>query len=65
MIRRTKSASLKKIVVNLNVKKGTFIDNIENYEKKHKPPGVGKFDLTKYTGIKQQKGSPAKDMREK
>lgn len=65
MIRRTKSASLKKVVVDLNVKRGTFIDNIELYEKNHKPPGVGKFDLIKYTSIRPKKGSPAKDLREK
>lgn len=64
MIRRTKSASIKKPKVDLNAKRGTFIDQIELYEKKNKTPGVGKLDLTKYSSIKKAKSSPAKDMRE-
>lgn len=44
-MKRHKSADLKKI--DLTAKKGTYIDNIEKYEQKHKPPGIGKFDITK------------------
>lgn len=44
--RKNKSAdALKK--VNPSLKKWTYIDDIERYEAKHKPPGVGKFDLLK------------------
>ena len=64
MIRRTKSASLKKILVDQNLKKYNYLEQMENYEKKHKPPGVGKFDLTKYTSIKKGKMSPAREIRE-
>jgi len=41
--------------VDLKVKKHTYIDNIEEYEAKHKPPAIGKFDLTKYTGFEKKK----------
>lgn len=49
MLRRNKSASLNK--VNLNAKKNTYLDEIERFENTHKPPGVGKFDLTKFTDL--------------
>ena len=63
MIIRTKSTSLKKILVNPNLKRDTFLDGIDHEAKKHKPPGVGKYDLTKYTSIKKEKVSPARDLR--
>lgn len=55
MIRRTKSASIKKEKIDFKLKKGTYIDNIEEYETKHKPPGIGKFDLTKYSDFGDKK----------
>ena len=60
MIIRTKSASLKKILINPNLKRETYLDEIDRYDKNHKPPGVAKYDLTKYTDITKKKGSPAK-----
>ena len=45
-MQKNKSAdALKK--VDLGVKKGTFIDDIEKHQAKHKAPGVGKYDITK------------------
>jgi hypothetical protein len=64
MLARSKSTSLKKILVDPNAKKRTYIDNIEQEVTKHKPPGVGKFDLTRYTAFVSKKGSPARDMKE-
>ena len=58
-MKRTKSAdTLKK--VDPNAKRGSYIDDIEKYALKHKPPGVGKFDITKdpykkkYLNLKQK-----------
>lgn len=61
MIRRTKSASMKKEKIDFNLKRGTYIDNIEDYQAKHKPPGIGKFDLTKYTGFTEKRQFSPKD----
>jgi hypothetical protein len=58
MLKRHKSASLSK--VDLNVKKQTYLDTIEHFENKHKPPGVGKFDLTKFTDLGTKKFSTLK-----
>lgn len=44
-MKRNKSADLQK--VDLKIKRGSYIDDIEKFEAKHKPPGVGKFDITK------------------
>ena len=44
-----RSASLKK--VDPKCTKKTYIDDIILFEAKHTPPGVGKFDLTKYTDL--------------
>lgn len=60
MIRRSKSLSIKKIKIDPQAKRDNYLDQMEQYDKRHKPPGVGKFDLTKYTSIKKEKGSPAK-----
>mgnify|MGYP000551353666 CR=1 FL=1 len=65
MIRRTKSASLKKILVDDKLKKETYIDEMESYEKKHKPPGVGKFNLTKFSDFGTKKHSSLKQDHEK
>jgi hypothetical protein len=47
--KRNKSASLR--MVDPKTKRGSYLDNIESYESKHKPPGVGKFDLTRYGSV--------------
>lgn len=60
MIIRSKSHSIKKIIVDQNLKRGSHLDYIDHEAKKFKPPGVAKFDLTKYTEFKPSKGSPAK-----
>lgn len=31
----------------MKLKRGTYIDDIENHQKKHKAPPVGKYDITK------------------
>ena len=43
--KRHKSADLKK--VDKKICKQTYIDEIDDFAKKHKPPGVGKYDLLK------------------
>ncbi len=60
LLRRSKSMSIKKILVNLKTSKRTFLDEIETFNAKFKSPGVGKFDLTKYTEIGKKKYSPLK-----
>ena len=47
------SASLRK--VDPKCTRGSHLDNMEAFEAKHKPPGVGKFDLTKYSDIGTKK----------
>lgn len=44
--KRAKSASLLK-KVDLKTLRGSYIDDIEKYQTKHKAPGVGKYDITK------------------
>ena len=43
--KRHKSADLKK--VDTKMSKRTYIDDIDEFAKKFKPPGVGKYDLLK------------------
>lgn len=62
LLRRHKSASLKK--VDLKVEKRTYLDDIAHFENKHKPPGVGKFDLTKFTDLGTKKFSMIKPSKE-
>ena len=44
--KRNKSAELRN-KVDPKAKRGHYIDNMEKYEAKHKPPGIGKYDITK------------------
>jgi hypothetical protein len=62
LLKRHKSASLKK--VDLDVKKQTYLDGIDHFEAKHKPPAVGKFDLTKFTDLGTKKFSTVKQNKE-
>jgi hypothetical protein len=64
LIKKSKSSpELNK--VNLKAKKGSYIDNIEEFEKKFKPPGIGKFDLTKYSDIGTKKFSSIKPNKDR
>ena len=65
MIRRSKSDSIKKIVVDLKASKKTYLDDITAEVTKHKPPGVGKFDLTRYTDIGTKGHSSVKNLTER
>lgn len=60
MIRRSKSASLRKIEVDLKASKKTYLDEIAAFQAKNKPPAVGKFDLTKYTDLGTKRFSSIK-----
>lgn len=62
MIRRTKSSSIKKIKVDLKASKKTYLDDIESFVVKQKPPAVGKFDLTKYSDLGTKRYSSVKNL---
>lgn len=62
-MKRHKSADLKK--VDQKIQRGSYIDDIEKFEAKHKPPGVGKFDITKDPWKKTFSPLKAKEKPEK
>lgn len=62
MLRRSKSLSIKKVLVDKEACRKTYLDDITAAALKHKPPGVGKFDLTKYSDLGTKRYSSVKNV---
>ena len=60
LLESTKKNQLKN-KVDQNVLKNTYIDQIENEEKKRKTPGIGKYNLLTLTDFKDTEGRKLKN----